>query len=94
MHNFLHVFQSKFGIFKCTKYVKYDLLDFINPKTLIIMNRLKKLKFTALVALLFLFIGAGAMSSCRDTKKKEDTEMSEEHAESEEHPTKRRRTPY
>jgi hypothetical protein len=50
------------------------------------MNRLKKLKFTALVALLFLFIGVGAMSSCRDTKKKEDTEMSEEHAESEEHP--------
>ena len=51
------------------------------------MNRLKKLKFTALVALLFLFIGAGAMSSCRDTKKKEDTEMSEEHADSDEHPT-------
>ncbi len=50
------------------------------------MNRFKKLKFTALVAVLFLFIGAGALSSCRDTKKKEDTEMSEEQAESEEHP--------
>ncbi len=50
------------------------------------MNRFKKLKFTALVAVLFLFIGAGALSSCRDTKKKEDTEMSEEQSESEEHP--------
>lgn len=50
------------------------------------MNRLKKLKFTALVTLLLLFVGAGAMSSCRDTKKKEDTEMHEEHAEGEEHP--------
>jgi len=55
------------------------------------MNRLKKLKYITLVMLLFGFIAAGTLSSCRDQKKKENTEEhagGEEHPEGEEHPAK------
>ncbi|MGB5648032.1 MAG: hypothetical protein WBM55_13000 [Muriicola sp.] len=50
------------------------------------MRRFKELKFAALLVLLVIFLGAGALTSCRDTKKKEDTEMHDEHAEGDEHP--------
>jgi len=50
------------------------------------MNRLKELKFLALIMMLFTFVAAGSLSSCRDTKKKEDTEQQEVQAESDEHP--------
>lgn len=62
------------------------------------MSRLKELKYFTLIMLLFGFIAAGTISSCRDQKKKESTEEpaaaeSDEHpteagSESEEHPTK------
>ena len=51
------------------------------------MRRFKELKLAALFVLLLTFLGAGAITSCRDTKKKDDTEMNDEHADSEEHPT-------
>ncbi len=51
------------------------------------MNRLKKLKYATLVMLLFGFIGASSLTSCREQKKKESTEQAGEHPESEEHPT-------
>lgn len=50
------------------------------------MSRLKELKYFALVFALFTFIAAGALSSCRDEKKKETTEEQAEHPEGEEHP--------
>ena len=55
------------------------------------MNRLKKLKYFTLVMLLFSFIAASALTSCREQKKKESTEQTEEHpteegAAKEEHP--------
>jgi hypothetical protein len=55
------------------------------------MNRLKKLKYFTLVMLLFSFIAASALTSCREQKKKESTEQAEEHpteegAAKEEHP--------
>jgi len=51
------------------------------------MSSLKKLKFFTLVMLLFGFVAAGTLSSCRDQKKKENTEEQAEHPEGEEHPT-------
>jgi len=51
------------------------------------MTRLKGLKNFTLVMLLFGFIAAGSLSSCRDDKKKENTEEQAEHPEGEEHPT-------
>ena len=51
------------------------------------MNRLKKLKYFTLVMVLFSFIAASALTSCREQKKKENTEQAEEHPEGEEHPT-------
>ncbi|EAR01380.1 hypothetical protein [Maribacter sp. HTCC2170] len=51
------------------------------------MNRFKKLKSIALVMLLFSFIAASSLSSCREQKKKESTEQAGEHPEGEEHPT-------
>lgn len=55
------------------------------------MGRLKELKYFTLVLLLFGFIAAGTLSSCRDQKKKEDTEQADEHpteegSAGEEHP--------
>ena len=51
------------------------------------MNRLKKLKYVTLVMLLFSFIAASTLTSCREQKKKESTEQAGEHPEGEEHPT-------
>lgn len=51
------------------------------------MNRLKELKYFTLVMLLFGFVAAGTVSSCRDQKKKESTEEQAEQPESDEHPT-------
>lgn len=56
------------------------------------MSRLKELKHFTLVMLLFGFIAAGTLSSCRDQKKEEKTEQQGEHpteegAVHEEHPT-------
>lgn len=58
------------------------------------MGRLKELKYFTLVMLLFSFVAAGTISSCRDQKKEENTEQSgseehptEEAAAEEEHPT-------
>ena len=53
------------------------------------MSRLKELKYFTLVMLLFGFIAAGSLSSCRDQKKKENTEEQAEHPEGEEHPTEK-----
>ena len=50
------------------------------------MNRLKKLKYVTLVMLLFGFIAASSLTSCREQKKKESTEQAGEHPEGEEHP--------
>ncbi len=50
------------------------------------MNRIKELKFFTLVLLLGSFIAAGSLSSCREQKKEESTEVSDEHPEGEEHP--------
>ena len=49
------------------------------------MNRLKELKYFTLVILLFAFVTAGTLSSCRE-QKKENTEEQAEHPEGEEHP--------
>jgi hypothetical protein len=51
------------------------------------MSRLKELKYFTLVVLLFTFVAAGSLSSCREQKKEENTEQQAEHPESEEHPT-------
>lgn len=55
------------------------------------MNRSKNLKLLTLAMLLFGFIAAGTLSSCRDQKKEEKTEHQEEHMEDgavhDEHPT-------
>ena len=51
------------------------------------MSRLKELKYFTLVMLLCSFIAASALTSCREQKKKENTEQAEEHPEGEEHPT-------
>jgi hypothetical protein len=51
------------------------------------MSKLKELKYFTLVLLLFGFIAAGSLSSCRDQKKEEKTEEQAVHPESEEHPT-------
>jgi len=51
------------------------------------MSRLKELKYFTLVMLLFGFVAAGSLSSCRDQKKEATTEEHGEHAEGEEHPT-------
>ncbi len=68
------------------------------------MSRLKELKYFALVMLLCSFVAASALTSCREQKKKENTEQAgdtegeehaskegsatEEHPEGEEHPAK------
>ena len=49
------------------------------------MSRLKEFKYFTLVMLLCAFVAAGTLSSCREEKKKENTEA--EHPEGEEHPT-------
>lgn len=51
------------------------------------MHRLKELKYVTIVMLLFCFISAGALTSCRDQKKEAKTEEQAEHPEGEEHPT-------
>ncbi|MGB5436877.1 MAG: hypothetical protein WBM98_13370 [Maribacter sp.] len=51
------------------------------------MSRLKELKYFTLILLLFTFVAAGTLSSCREQKKEENTEQQAEHPESEEHPT-------
>ncbi|SDL24993.1 hypothetical protein [Kriegella aquimaris] len=51
------------------------------------MNRLKELKYFILATILFSFVAAGSLSSCRDQKKQENTEQQGEHPEGEEHPT-------
>jgi len=51
------------------------------------MRRLKEFKYFTLVMLLCGFVAAGTLNSCREEKKKENTEAQEEHPESEEHPT-------
>ncbi len=51
------------------------------------MSRLKELKYFTLLILLFTFVAAGSLSSCREQKKEENTEQQAEHPESEEHPT-------
>jgi len=56
------------------------------------MNGLKELKYFTLVMLLCSFLAAGSLSSCREEKKKEDTEAQAEHPTEEadakeEHPT-------
>ena len=43
------------------------------------MSRLKELKRFTLVMLLFGFIAAGTLSSCREQKKVEETEQQEDH---------------
>lgn len=50
-----------------------------------VMSRLKELKYFTLIMLLCGFIGATALSSCRDQKKEEKTEEAAEHPEGE-HP--------
>ena len=56
------------------------------------MKRLKELKYFTLVMLLFTFVAAGSLSSCRETKKQENAKEQEEHPteakDSEEHPAK------
>ncbi|MCK0145796.1 hypothetical protein MWU78_09090 [Arenibacter sp. F26102] len=56
------------------------------------MSRLKELKYFTLIMLLFGFVTAGTLSSCREQKKEEKTEqqgedMMEEGDVQEEHPT-------
>ncbi len=51
------------------------------------MSRIKGLKYFTLVLLLFSFVAAGSLSSCREQKKEENTEAKGEHPEGEEHPT-------
>ncbi len=55
------------------------------------MRRLKELKYFTLMMLLFGFVAAGPLSSCRDQKKEASTEEQGEHpteaATDEEHPT-------
>ena len=59
------------------------------------MSQLKKFKSYLLVMLLFTFVAAVSLSSCRDQKKKENTEVQSEHPEGEEqhvedeHPAKK-----
>ena len=53
------------------------------------MNRIKEIRYFALVMFLFCFLGAMAVTSCREQKKKENTEQTEAPdaaAEGEEHP--------
>lgn len=50
------------------------------------MGRLKELKYFTLVMLLFGYVAAGTLSSCRDQKKEANTEEQGEHPEGEEHP--------
>ena len=51
------------------------------------MSKLKEIKYFALVMLLCSFVATSALTSCREQKKKENTEQAEEHPEGEEHPT-------
>ena len=51
------------------------------------MTRLKELRYFTMALLLCCFISAGALTSCRDEKKKENTEEQAEHPEGSEHPT-------
>jgi len=51
------------------------------------MTLLKELKYFTMAMLLCCFISAGALTSCRDEKKKENTEEQAEHPEGSEHPT-------
>lgn len=48
---------------------------------------MRRLKDFTLVMLLFTFVAAGTLSSCREEKKEEKTEAEAEHPEGEEHPT-------
>ncbi|MFS4418199.1 hypothetical protein [Maribacter sp. 2307ULW6-5] len=51
------------------------------------MNKTEELKRFALMLLLAAFIGAGALTSCREQKKAEQTEQQEVAPEAEEHPS-------
>lgn len=55
------------------------------------MKRLQEIKYFTLIMLLFAFVAAGSLSSCRETKKQENTNEQTEHStdakDSEEHPT-------
>ncbi|MCM4152428.1 hypothetical protein DHD05_12570 [Arenibacter sp. N53] len=56
------------------------------------MSRIKELKYFTLAMLLFGFVTAGTLSSCREQKKEEKTEQQEDHMMEEgevheEHPT-------
>ncbi len=53
------------------------------------MSRIKELKYFTLVVLLFSFVAAGSLSSCREQKKQENAEQQGEHPEGEEHPTEK-----
>ena len=56
------------------------------------MKRLQEIKYFTLIMLLFAFVAAGSLSSCRETKKQENTNEQTEHStdanDSEEHPAK------
>ena len=56
------------------------------------MNRLKRFKSLTLLLMLFSFVAAGSLNSCREQKKQENTDQQEEHpteegSTSDEHPT-------
>lgn len=51
------------------------------------MGKIKELKYVTLIMLLFGFVMATSFTSCREEKKKENTEQQAEHPEGEEHPT-------
>lgn len=51
------------------------------------MRRSKELKYFTLIALLFGFVTAGSLNSCRNQKKEENTEQVGGLDEDEEHPT-------
>lgn len=50
------------------------------------MSRRTQLRHFALIMILFTFLAAGTIISCREQKKEENTEEQAEHPEGEEHP--------
>lgn len=56
------------------------------------MNRIKEFKYFALVMLLFGFIAAGSLSSCRDDRKKKENTEQQSNAQ-EEHPNQEEEHP-
>jgi len=51
------------------------------------MDRVKQLRYFSLILLLVGFLTAGTLTSCREEKKKENTEQAEHPEGGEEHPT-------